>query len=233
MSFLVEPKPCSIIKRPTTKIYFNSSSCWVQTLLLLVIGIHILELTLRCYRWPEGLMEASTSLRWQTARKKCVVVWTNYRQFPTTNQLAPEVTTNAEQGQWVGWNLKAIFISFLHYTSPFTLPRNCPFKLMFFSQVFLTSLFSWWSTNLLSPLQSLSLLPLFPTTHFSIHLPGNGWLYTSTQEKNLTKQTAILWVDTACSLLRQQMELVDNKRVKSHLAKFILNVTENKQMTII
>jgi len=29
------------------------------------------------------------------------------------------------------------------------------------------------------------------------------------------------------------MELVGNKRVKSHLAKFILNVTENKQMTII
>jgi len=29
------------------------------------------------------------------------------------------------------------------------------------------------------------------------------------------------------------MELVGNKRVKSHLAKFILNVTENKHMTII
>jgi len=62
----MEPKPCNVIKGPTTKIYFNSSSCWVQTLLLLVSGIHILELTLGCYRRPEGLTEASTSLRWHT-----------------------------------------------------------------------------------------------------------------------------------------------------------------------
>lgn len=82
MSFLMEPTPCSIFKGPTTKIYFNSSSCWVQTLLLLVSGIHILELTLGRYRWLEALSEASTSLRWRTeshiCRKECVVVWTHF-----------------------------------------------------------------------------------------------------------------------------------------------------------
>jgi len=82
MSLLMEPKSCSNIKGPTTKIYFNSSSCWVRTLLLLVCGIHILELTLKCYRWPKGLTKASTNLRWWLKvtypRQKCVVVWTHF-----------------------------------------------------------------------------------------------------------------------------------------------------------
>lgn len=192
MSLLMEPKPCSIIKGPTTKIYFNSLSCWVQTLLLLVFGIHILELTLECYRRPKSLMKASTSLRWWLKvtypRQKCVVVWTHFSIWtnclgvaqclpciPLNLTPTPSVLNNKSASSTSDHQCWTRAVSELKPTSNFHLltslhfPIHSSMKLLkptFFSQVFLTSLFSWRSTNLLSPLQSLSLLPLFPKTHF-------------------------------------------------------------------